>query len=455
MLQKEKAAALLHSSLEDQNSDALLCQNVRRRGGEHRNIGVGVGSVVGGQGLHVGVHGLGHLFGDGHGLHDGACAHNGVAAGEHALAGGAAVLVDGEQAALVGLDAGGGLDEGAFGALTHRDDDAGVGVEGLAALYLGELAVLALHGVAADDAVLTDLHRSLAEAEAHALELCVPHLVLRGADALLVAAGVAGDVACAVADGSAGAVHGGVAHADDGDVVAQLEGLGVGQIVDAEGRVAQRLALDVHGVGLPQTSADKDALVAVPEEVIDGDGLADGGIGAYEEKLKEMGVPIVARVNAGCMEGGDFWMIDEHTLAFGQVDRTDQAGVDNLRDQLQKFGYTVVGVPCPPDNLHLDMIFNIVAPQVALACIDQLPYNFLQMLKRRNFELIPVASEDMYKHGCNVQCIGNGKVVAIEKNKHINDKMRALGLDVIDVPLDQILHAGGGPHCLTQPIERP
>ena len=71
---------------------------------------------------------------------------------------------------------------------------------------------------------------------------------------------------------------------------------------------------------------------------------------AYENKLKEMGVPIVARVNAGCMEGGDFWMIDEHTLAWGQVDRTDQAGVDNLRDQLQKFGYTVVGVPCPPDG---------------------------------------------------------------------------------------------------------
>ena len=86
---------------------------------------------------------------------------------------------------------------------------------------------------------------------------------------------------------------------------------------------------------------------------------------AYENKLKEMGVPIVARVNAGCMEGGDFWMIDEHTLAWGQVDRTDQAGVDNLRDQLQKFGYTVVGVPCPPDNLHLDMIFNIVPRRCA------------------------------------------------------------------------------------------
>ena len=37
----------------------------------------------------------------------------------------------------------------------------------------------------------------------------------------------------------------------------------------------------------------------------------------------------------------------------------------------------------------------------------------------------------------------------------IRERARALGVDVIDVPLDQILHAGGGPHCLTQPIERP
>lgn len=174
----------------------------------------------------------------------------------------------------------------------------------------------------------------------------------------------------------------------------------------------------------------------------------------YEQELKKRDIPVVARVNAGCMEGGDFWMIDEHTLAFGQVDRTDSIGVDNLRDQLEKFGYTVVGVPCPPQNLHLDMIFNIVAPQTALACLDQLPYNFLQMLYRRKFELISVASEDMYKHGCNVQCVGEGKVVAIEKNKHINDKMRTLGLEVIDVALDHILHAGGGPHCLTQPLKR-
>lgn len=128
-------------------------------------------------------------------------------------------------------------------------------------------------------------------------------------------------------------------------------------------------------------------------------------------------------------------MIDEHTIAFGLVDRTDEAGLANLREQLAKFGYTVVGVPVPPANLHLDMVFNIVAERVCIAAVDELPYNFIQMLKRRNFEIIPVKSELVFKHGCNVQALGNGKVLAIKNNATVNDKMKALGLNVIEVDL--------------------
>lgn len=175
---------------------------------------------------------------------------------------------------------------------------------------------------------------------------------------------------------------------------------------------------------------------------------------AYEAKLKELGVPVIARCNAGCFEGGDFWMIDDYTLAFGLVDRTDRAGVDNLREQLAKFGYTVVGVPCPPENLHLDMCFNIVAEKVCVAATRELPYEFIKMLKKRNFEIIDVPSELVFKHGCNVQALGNGKVMAIKNNKSVNDKMKALGLNVVEVDLCQILKAGGGPHCMTFPIKR-
>lgn len=175
---------------------------------------------------------------------------------------------------------------------------------------------------------------------------------------------------------------------------------------------------------------------------------------AYEAKLIEHGIPVIARCNAGCFEGGDFWMIDEHTLAFGLADRTDEAGVANLREQLAKYGYTVVGVPCPPANLHLDMVFNIVAEKVCLAALHELPYNFIQMLKRRNFTIIPVESKLVFKHGCNVQALGNDKVMAIKNNVSVNEKMKALGLNVIEVDLCQILKAGGGPHCMTFPMIR-
>ena len=175
---------------------------------------------------------------------------------------------------------------------------------------------------------------------------------------------------------------------------------------------------------------------------------------AYEAKLKELGVPIVARCNAGCFEGGDFWMIDEHTLAFGLVDRTDEAGVANLREQLQKFGYTVVGVPIAPEHLHLDMCFNIIAPKVCLASKSVLPYWFIRMLERRDFTIIDVPEELIEKHGCNVQALGNNKVLGIKNNVSVNDAMEKAGVEVIKLPLEQILKAGGGPHCMTYPVER-
>ncbi|SEP83579.1 N-Dimethylarginine dimethylaminohydrolase [Ignavigranum ruoffiae] len=174
----------------------------------------------------------------------------------------------------------------------------------------------------------------------------------------------------------------------------------------------------------------------------------------YEAKLKELGVPVIARCNAGCFEGGDFWMIDEHTIAFGVVDRTDYLGVSNLREQLEKYGYTVVAVPAPPANLHLDMIFNIVAEKICIAATRELPYNFIKMLERRNFKIIDVPSELVFKHGCNVQALGNGKVLGIENNKSVNEAMEAEGIEVVKLPLMQILKAGGGPHCMTYPIER-
>ena len=174
----------------------------------------------------------------------------------------------------------------------------------------------------------------------------------------------------------------------------------------------------------------------------------------YEAKLKEEGVPVICRVTAGNFEGGDFWMLDEYTLAIGVVDRTSWAAIEHMQQQMARFGYNVIGVPCPPENLHLDMCFNIVADKVCLAATEQLPYEFLKMLKKRNFEIIDVPSELVFRHGCNVQALGNGKVMCVKNNRSVNEKMAALGLELVEVDLVEILKAGGGPHCMTFPLVR-
>ena len=57
-------------------------------------------------------------------------------------------------------------------------------------------------------------------------------------------------------------------------------------------------------------------------------------------------------------------------------------------------------------------------------------------------------------HYCNLQNIGNDRVISFENNKKVNEQMKALGLTVITPHLEEILKGGGGPHCMTMPLER-
>jgi N-dimethylarginine dimethylaminohydrolase len=170
--------------------------------------------------------------------------------------------------------------------------------------------------------------------------------------------------------------------------------------------------------------------------------------------MKKLGIPCVARCTAGAFEGGDFWMLDAYTIAHGIIARTDRSGFENVRDQVAELGYTMIGVPCHRQNLHLDMCFNIVADHVAVVCREALPHAFLAMLEKRKFTLVETNQEGVFRHYCNLQCLGNGKVLSFRNNKAVNAQLKALGLQVVELDLSEILKGGGGPHCMTFPLER-
>ncbi len=174
----------------------------------------------------------------------------------------------------------------------------------------------------------------------------------------------------------------------------------------------------------------------------------------YERKVRELGVPVIGKIARGAFEGGDFWFLDEATVAHGVVARSTWEGVRDAARILEPLGYTVMGVQLASKNLHLDMAFNIVAPGLAVCATEQMPESFLRMLEKRGFELIDVPSEGVFKHHCNIQALGDGRVLTFAGNTVVNQRLKACGLEVITPEITQLLKGGGGPHCMTFPLSR-
>ncbi len=174
----------------------------------------------------------------------------------------------------------------------------------------------------------------------------------------------------------------------------------------------------------------------------------------YEKRMAELGIPVIARVKEGLFEGGDFGFLNETTIAIGMADRSNARGVEEIKKQLEPLGYEVFGVPLNPAYLHLDMCFNLVDDHLAVAYYDGLPEEFKSRLKKMEIDVIDVPEEAIFAHGCNLQALGNHRVLSLAQNSRVNEELAKKGMEVIELPITEILKAGGGPHCMTFPLIR-
>ena len=174
----------------------------------------------------------------------------------------------------------------------------------------------------------------------------------------------------------------------------------------------------------------------------------------YEKRMEELGVPCIARVEHGLFEGGDFMFLNEKTIAIGMADRSNPEGVEEIRKQLEPLGYEVIAVPLNPAYLHLDMCFNLVDDHLAVTYEQGLPEEFKKKLKEMEIDLIKVDEASIFLHGCNLQALGDHRVMSLARNTGVNKQLRNHGMRVIELPVTEILKAGGGPHCMTFPLIR-
>jgi N-dimethylarginine dimethylaminohydrolase len=175
----------------------------------------------------------------------------------------------------------------------------------------------------------------------------------------------------------------------------------------------------------------------------------------------QIGVPIVGVVEEpGTVEGGDTLWLDERTLAVGRGYRTNQAGIDQLRANLDELGVEVLQFDLPywhgaGECLHLMSLISPVAADLAVVYRPMMAVALVDLLDERGWRFVDVPDDEFESMGCNVLALAPGKCLMMDGNPETKHRLEAAGCVVLTYEGSEISYnRQGGPTCLTKPIWR-
>ena len=165
--------------------------------------------------------------------------------------------------------------------------------------------------------------------------------------------------------------------------------------------------------------------------------------------------------------GATVWLAQD-VYVVGLSAAYNQAGLDQLLDMVRLTAgvdhLEVLTIRCQ-GKLYFDRttgasahVTNLIAPldvDKVLAYKPGIDTATLLWLERNGYEVVePVFAEHVRNDVCNLKILEPGRVVMAAEAKGTIDRVRAAGVEVIEVPYSGFQHAGGGFHCTTMEIYR-
>jgi N-dimethylarginine dimethylaminohydrolase len=180
--------------------------------------------------------------------------------------------------------------------------------------------------------------------------------------------------------------------------------------------------------------------------------------GEYANVLRfylETGIPVYDLVSAGNFEGGDFNMIEPGCVLIGYTGlRGEEVAARQVGGWMEAEGIEVRYAPIDEYYVHIDLMVCMLAEKLCAVCLDTTDPEIVDWLRSRRIEILPVSFRETMALGCNVVALGNDKVLSTQAAPELNGKLRALGMTVYDPDMSQFQLAGGGVHCMCQPLRR-
>ena len=182
---------------------------------------------------------------------------------------------------------------------------------------------------------------------------------------------------------------------------------------------------------------------------------------AEQKAFEAHGIPVLGVINApGTIEGGDVAWLDDKTLAVGHTYRTNEEGIKQITALLAPLGVDVITVPMPhyrgpSDVFHLMSVLSPVDSNLAVVYSPLIPIVFRNELIKRGYGLVEVPEAEFDSMGCNVLALAPRVCLMVKGNPITKERLEKVGCKIIEYDGAEIsVKGGGGPTCLTRPVER-
>ena len=212
-----------------------------------------------------------------------------------------------------------------------------------------------------------------------------------------------------------------------------------------------------------------------------------------------------------CIEGGDVVVVNQNIIIIGMGSRTNAAGIDSIIDHLKtrhkNLHIIVQELPTNSESfIHLDMVFTMLDTNTCMIYEPVIMHNerlhvvhieindgkitdissernILKTLQKLNTEItaIPCGGNDttvqereQWHSGANFFALAPGIILGYERNNHTNETLDRHGFEIVKAidllsdpvnidknkkylfvfPGSELARGGGGPRCMTLPINR-
>jgi N-dimethylarginine dimethylaminohydrolase len=169
----------------------------------------------------------------------------------------------------------------------------------------------------------------------------------------------------------------------------------------------------------------------------------------------DAGIPIYDLVTAGNVEGGDFMVLQPGVAACGfSGERSIEPAVRQLQAWFEAEGWEFHTYAFDAHFLHLDVQIGMLAPGLAVVCVEAVEPELLAWLEAKGIRVVPIPYGDAMQLGSNVVALGKERVLVPASSKNLVAACRAEGLTVFDPDVAMIGNGGGAVHCMCQALRR-